>query len=81
MRTAEVLFLDDLGNALLADVFSPEIYSLLVCVFDARLKHNRPTFITTNLDEDALEEQLSTYLLSRIQTLCHMFILPGVDLR
>jgi DNA replication protein DnaC len=81
MRTAEVLFLDDLGNPLLADPISPEVYSLFVCVFDARLKHNRPTFITTNLDEDTLEGQFGTYILSRIQTLCHMFILPGIDLR
>ncbi|WP_220208845.1 hypothetical protein [Reticulibacter mediterranei] len=81
MRTAEVLFLDDLGNPLFADPVSPEVYSLFVCVFDARLKHNRPTFITTNLDEDTLEEQFGTYILSRIQTLCHMFILPGIDLR
>jgi DNA replication protein DnaC len=81
MRTAEVLFLDDLGNPLFADPISPEVYSLFVCIFDARLKHNRPTFITTNLDEDTLEEQFGTYILSRIQTLCHMFILPGIDLR
>jgi DNA replication protein DnaC len=81
MRTAEVLFLDDLGNPLVIDPISPEVYSFFACVFDARLKHNRPTFITTNLDEDTLEEQFGTYILSRIQTLCHMFILPGVDLR
>jgi DNA replication protein DnaC len=81
MRTAEVLFLDDLGNPLFADPVSPEVYSFFACVFDARLKHRRPTFITTNLDEDTLEEQFGTYILSRIQTLCHMFIVPGVDLR
>jgi hypothetical protein len=81
MRTAEVLFLDDLGNALVIDPILSEVYSLFVCVFDARLKHNRPTFITTNLDEDTLEEQFGTYVLSRIQTLCHLFILPGIDLR
>jgi DNA replication protein DnaC len=81
MRTAEVLFLDDLGNPLVASPISPEVYSLFACAFDARLKHNRPTFVTTNLDEDMLEEQFGTYILSRIQTLCHMFVLPGIDLR
>jgi DNA replication protein DnaC len=81
MRTAEVLFLDDLGNPLVVDPISPEVHSFFACVFDARLKHRRPTFVTTNLDEDTLEEQFGTYILSRIQTLCHMFILPGVDLR
>lgn len=81
MKMVEILFLDDLGNPLSNEPISGELYSFFACVFDERLRYNRPTLITTNLDEDALEEQFGTYILSRIQSLCHMYAVPGVDLR
>jgi DNA replication protein DnaC len=81
MKMVEVLFLDDLGNPLAAEPVSAEVHSFFACIFDERLKHNRPTLITTNLDEDMLEAQFGEYILSRIQGLCHMYIVPGIDLR
>jgi hypothetical protein len=81
MKMVEVLFLDDLGNPLIAEPVSAEIHSFFACIFDERLKYNRPTLITTNLDEDMLEAQFGGYILSRIQGLCHMYIVPGIDLR
>jgi hypothetical protein len=80
MKTVEVLFLDDLGNPLIAEPVSEEVHSLFACVFDERLKYNRPTLITTNLDEDMLEIQFGAYILSRIQGLCHLYVVPGTDL-
>jgi len=81
MKMVEVLFLDDLGNPLAAEPVSAEVHSFFACIFDERLKYNRPTLITTNLDEDMLETQFGEYILSRIQGLCHMYIVPGIDLR
>ena len=81
LKTVEVLFLDDLGNPLLTDPISSEMHSFLACIFDERFKHNRPTLITSNLDEDMLETQFGTYILSRIQGLCHFYFVPGEDLR
>jgi|SRR5579884_1168223 len=81
MKMVEILFLDDLGNLLTSEPISMEAHSFFSCVLDERLRYERPTIITTNLDEDTLEMQFGPYILSRIQGLCHMYAVPGIDLR
>lgn len=81
LKTVEILFLDNMGNPLFAGPVSAEIHEIFACIFEERLKYNRPTLITTNLNEDGLELQFGEYILSRIHALCYVYTVPGVDLR
>ena len=81
LKMVEILFLDNLGNPLLVAPVSAEIHEIFACIFEERLKYNRPTLITTNLDEDTLGIQFGEYILSRIHGLCYVCNVPGIDLR
>jgi DNA replication protein DnaC len=81
LKTVEILFLDNLGNSLLVGPVSAEIHEIFACIFEERLKYNRPTLMTTNLNEDTLAVQFGEYILSRIHGLCYVYTVPGIDLR
>ncbi|SEN91573.1 ATP-binding protein [Nonomuraea pusilla] len=75
MRQADVLALDDLGSFRIND-WTRE---LLLPVIDTRWAHNRPTIITSNLDD--LDEKLGERITSRLADGATVVVLEGDDLR
>lgn len=77
-KKAPILVLDDLG----AHNYTPFIINQLYTLLNYRLNNLLPTFITTNLGLDEVEDYLGERISSRIMELCVGFTLVSdTDLR
>jgi DNA replication protein DnaC len=78
-RLAEVdlLHVDDLG----AERSSPWVLEQLYAIVNARYEAERSMVITTNLDRDALVEQIGERTVSRLEETCEVIPVHGVDRR
>ena len=76
--TARILVLDDLG----AHNSTPWTISKMYTLLNHRLNHNLPCVITTNLKLDTIAEELGARTASRLQEMCHRFLLVNdTDIR
>ena len=78
-RLAEVdlLHVDDLG----AEKSSPWVLEQLYAIVNARYEGERSMVITTNLDRDALVEQITERTVSRLEEMCEVIPVFGADHR
>jgi DNA replication protein DnaC len=74
---SQAVLLDDLGTESITD-WSRDI---LFRIFDYRLNHRLPTFVTSNLTLNELKERLHERVTSRIIGLCIPVMLKGKDRR
>jgi DNA replication protein DnaC len=73
----DLLHLDDLG----AEKTSPWVLEQLYAIVNARYEDERAMVITTNLDRDALVEQIGERTVSRLEEMCDPVPLHGEDRR
>jgi DNA replication protein DnaC len=66
LRECEVLCLDDLGAERVTDWAREQVYRLINYRYEAEL----PVLATSNLDADALAEQLGDRIVSRLAEMC-----------
>src|SRR3954451_16820653 len=78
-RLAEVdlLHVDDLG----AEKSSPWVLEQLYAIVNARYEAERSMVITTNLDRDALVDQITERTVSRLEEMCEVIPVYGADHR
>ncbi len=78
-RLAEVdlLHVDDLG----AERSSPWVLEQLYAIVNARYEAERSMVITTNLDREALVEQITERTVSRLEEMCEVIPVYGEDRR
>ena len=78
-RLAEVdlLHVDDLG----AEKSSPWVLEQLYAIVNARYEAERSMVITTNLDRDALVDQITERTVSRLEEMCDVIPVYGADHR
>jgi len=78
-RLAEVdlLHVDDLG----AEKSSPWVLEQLYAIVNARYEAERAMVITTNLDRDALVDQITERTVSRLEEMCDVIPVYGADHR
>jgi len=78
-RLAEVdlLHVDDVG----AEQTSPWVLEQLYAIVNARYEEERSVVITTNLERDALAEQVTERTVSRLEQMCEILPLFGADAR
>jgi DNA replication protein DnaC len=77
LAAVDLLHIDDVGAERTTDWVLEELYSIV----NARYEDQRSIVITTNLDEDALSEQISARTVSRLAEICDQLPLEGVDRR
>jgi DNA replication protein DnaC len=78
-RLAEVdlLHVDDVG----AEKTSEWVLEQLYAIINARYEEERAVLITTNLERDALAEQITERTVSRLEEMCEVLPLWGADAR
>jgi DNA replication protein DnaC len=78
-RLAEVdlLHVDDVGT----EKTSPWVLEQLYAIVNARYEEQRSIVLTTNLDRDALAEQINPRTVSRLEEMCEELPLFGADHR
>jgi DNA replication protein DnaC len=78
-RLAEVdlLHIDDVG----AEKTSEWVLEQLYAIINARYEEERSVLITTNLERDALAEQITERTVSRLEEMCEVLPLWGADAR
>ena len=78
-RLAEVdlLHIDDVGT----EKTSPWVLEQLYAIVNARYEEQRSIVLTTNLDRDALAEQINPRTVSRLEEMCEELPLFGADHR
>ena len=78
-RLAEVdlLHVDDVG----AEKTSEWVLEQLYAIINARYEEERSVLITTNLERDALAEQITERTVSRLEEMCEVLPLWGTDAR
>jgi DNA replication protein DnaC len=78
-RLAEVdlLHVDDVG----AEKTSEWVLEQLYAIINARYEEERSVLITTNLERDALAEQITERTVSRLEEMCEVLPLWGADAR
>ena len=77
LTEVELLQLDDLG----AERTNPWVLEQLYAVINARYEAERAVLVTTNLDRDALIEQVGARTVSRLTEMCDIVPLYGEDRR
>lgn len=63
IRSAEFLFIDDIGATKGSEFIQGKIYS----IFNYRLEQDLPTFVTTNLSSEDIKKEFGERMLSRIK--------------
>jgi DNA replication protein DnaC len=78
-RLAEVdlLHIDDVGT----EKTSPWVLEQLYAIVNARYEEQRSIVLTTNLDREALAEQINPRTVSRLEEMCEELPLFGADHR
>ncbi len=78
-RLAEVdlLHVDDVGTEKTSDWVLEQLYSII----NARYEEQRSVLITTNLERDALADQIHERTVSRLEEMCEVLPLYGADQR
>jgi DNA replication protein DnaC len=78
-RLAEVdlLHIDDVGT----EKTSPWVLEQLYAIVNSRYEEQRSIVLTTNLDRDALSEQINPRTVSRLEEMCEELPLFGADHR
>lgn len=71
------LFLDDLGSENTTDFAREHLFTAL----DLRCQKNKPTFITTNLSFNELNEKYGERIVSRLKEMCIPITIKGKDRR
>jgi DNA replication protein DnaC len=77
LTEVDLLHIDDVG----AEKTSPWVLEQLYALVNARYEDERSIVITTNLDRDALAEQITERTVSRLQEMCEVLPVIGPDLR
>jgi DNA replication protein DnaC len=73
----DLLHIDDVG----AEKTSPWVLEQLYALINARYEDERAMIITTNLERDALAEQINERTVSRLEEMCEVLPVGGADLR
>jgi DNA replication protein DnaC len=77
LQQVDLLHVDDVG----AEKTSPWVLEQLYALVNARYEEERSVVITTNLDRDALAEQITERTVSRLEEMCEVLPFAGRDLR
>jgi DNA replication protein DnaC len=77
LTEVDLLHIDDVGAERTTDWVLEELYSIV----NARYEDQRSMIITTNLDYDELEAQVSARTASRLAEMCDQLPVHGVDRR
>ena len=77
LAAVDLLHIDDVG----AERTSPWVLEQLYAIINARYEEQRSVVITTNLERDALGEQIGERTASRLEEMCDLLPLFGDDAR
>jgi DNA replication protein DnaC len=77
LAAVDLLHVDDLG----AEKTSPWVLEQLYALVNARYEEQRSMLVTTNLERDALAEQIGERTVSRLEEMCEVIPLYGADAR
>ncbi len=77
LTAVDLLQIDDVG----AEKTSPWVLEQLYAIVNARYEDERSIVITTNLERDALAEQINERTVSRLEEMCEVLPLWGADAR
>jgi DNA replication protein DnaC len=77
LAAVDLLHIDDVG----AERTSPWVLEQLYAMINARYEEQRSIVITTNLERDALGEQIGERTVSRLEEVCDVLPLFGADAR
>ena len=77
LAAVDLLHIDDVG----AQRTSPWVLEQLYAMINARYEEQRSVVITTNLERDALGEQIGERTVSRLEEMCDVLPLFGADAR
>jgi DNA replication protein DnaC len=77
LTAVDLLHVDDVG----AEKTSPWVLEQLYALVNARYEEERSMLITTNLDREALAEQIGARTVSRLSEMCEVLPLYGTDAR
>jgi DNA replication protein DnaC len=77
LTAVDLLHVDDVG----AEKTSPWVLEQLYALVNARYEEERSMLITTNLDREALAEQIGARTVSRLTEMCEVLPLYGTDAR
>jgi DNA replication protein DnaC len=77
LTAVDLLHIDDVG----AEKTSPWVLEQLYSIVNARYEDQRSVVITTNLERDALAEQITERTVSRLEEMCEILPLWGEDAR
>ena len=77
LTAVDLLHIDDVG----AEKTSPWVLEQLYAIVNARYEDERSIVITTNLERDALAEQINERTVSRLEEMCEVLPLFGTDQR
>lgn len=77
LESCDLLILDDLGTEFASPFYTSSLYELL----NTRLLAERPTIISTNLNQKQLQERYGTQIASRIAGCFQPLLFAGSDIR
>jgi DNA replication protein DnaC len=77
LAAVDLLHVDDLG----AEKTSPWVLEQLYALVNARYEEQRAMIVTTNLEREALAEQIGERTVSRLEEMCEVIPLYGADAR
>lgn len=77
LTAVDLLHIDDVG----AEKTSPWVLEQLYAIVNARYEDQRAIIITTNLEREALAEQITERTVSRLEEMCEVLPLWGEDAR
>ena len=77
LTEVDLLHIDDVG----AEKTSPWVLEQLYAIVNARYEEERAVVLTTNLDRDALAEQITERTVSRLEEMCEVLPIFGPDHR
>ncbi|MBA2637108.1 MAG: ATP-binding protein [Solirubrobacterales bacterium] len=77
LTAVDLLHVDDLG----AEKTSAWVLEQLYALINARYEEQRAMIVTTNLERDALAEQIGKRTVSRLEEMCEVIPLWGTDAR
>lgn len=77
LASVDLLHIDDVG----AERTSPWVLEQLYAIVNARYEEEKAVLITTNLERDALAEQITERTVSRLEEMCEILPLFGEDRR
>ena len=77
LAAVDLLHVDDVGAERTSDWVLEQLYAIV----NARYEDERSVMITTNLERDALVEQIKERTVSRLEEMCTLVPLYGEDAR